>query len=309
MSLSHADPACPACGGSGQLVHDPWRAVPQRVDTCRCVLDAQRAERAEGLLGEIGLPGDYAAAEIDALHERDGAGTVKVLDRDRGMLVDRDQGDVDRDMKARLRALASRPLDPGASVILTGPPGSGKTYAAAALLREQVRRFGATARYLKAYEYVTAMQPDAVTPEDRRALRAMVRTVGVLLLDDIGVEKGSAATMRELWDVIDTRTKAGLPTVFTSNRSLAAVLGQTRERIAVRERLSPAEREADEIGERIASRLKESRFVLEWPDGMRDYRGEIHRTRESAAKHAFAASRAERIRRHQAELDDTPEAA
>lgn len=301
--MTSADPNCTVCGGSGQIVHDTWRAIPQAVETCACVRTNHAAAAAAARLAHTGLPGVYAEAEIDLLGERDGR-MVEIFDADRKSSITRDQGDIDRENKDKVRALASQPLDPGSSIILTGPPGAGKTYLAAALLREQVRKFGLTGFYVTAYTYKETLLPDGGTSEEQRALKTRVRTTGVLLFDDLGVEKSSPDTMRKLWDVIDTRTKNGLPTIVTSNLSMAAMLGQTKEQRARRHLLPPVERESQEIGERIFSRFKEDRFVIDWPEAMGDYRDNLNRAKDSPARRAFADSRDERIRRHKEELDD-----
>jgi len=82
-------------------------------------------------------------------------------------------------------------------------------------LRNQIKRFGVTGFYITVTDYVDAMRPNVVTVEEQNRLRKLCREVGVLFLDDLGVEKGSPASMRALWILINERNKNNLPTIIT----------------------------------------------------------------------------------------------
>ena len=295
MSNPLADPDCPICSGSGMNVLDPENFPPTRMVACICVLRRSREIGLSRRLATTGLPGIYAEATVDGLHERDGH-IIKVIDPNRKILVDRDQGDIDRRIKERLRQIAAAPLPAGATVVFTGPPGAGKTYGGAAILRGQIIDFGRSGRYITSYEYLDKLRPDGATPEERRALSRELRNVDVLLLDDVGIEKGSAFTMRELWYLVDARSKAGLVTLITSNLTPEEIFGAKVDRSA--RALTEEQREALAIGDRIVSRVNEERTLIAWPRAMSDWRN-----RETRAV-SVTADRERRLRDARDRYDD-----
>jgi DNA replication protein DnaC len=295
MSNPLADPDCPLCDGSGISVLDPENFPPSRIVACSCVVRRSAEISLARRLAATGLPGIYAEATVDGLHERDGH-TIKVVDPNRKILVERDQGDIDRRIKERLHQIADSPLPAGATVVFTGPPGAGKTYAGAAILRGQIVDFGRTGRYITSYEYLDKLRPDGATPEERRALSRDLRSVDVLLLDDVGIEKGSAFTMRELWYLVDARSKSGLVTLITSNLTPEEIFGAKVDRNA--RSLTDEQHEALAIGDRIISRVNEERTLIAWPRAMSDWRN-----REIRAV-SVSADRERRVREARDRYDD-----
>ena len=293
LSDNLADPKCEFCHGGGYLRREGSDIAPIDIETCRCVRRRQAIIETARRLIYADLPGVYAEAEIDKLEE--GEGKVQVFDRDRNRMVERPRAEIDRENKDNLRMLASSRLGIGQNVILVGPPGVGKTYGAAALLREQIRRYGVRGYYITSHRYILTMRPDQATGEEQQKLRRLCATVDILMLDDLGIEKNSAATMRELLYLIDERTKNGLPTIVTSNLRMSEVFGAKPGASAA----SADTREAYDIGARIYSRFKEGRQIIEWPEASADFRDELYR--RSQAGRTMATSRVERAKARQLE--------
>jgi DNA replication protein DnaC len=277
-----ADPRCLRCSGAGHIFEDSDSIVPMRGTTCECVLRKVKAERVDGHLASAELPERYRDASFDHFSVI-AAGEVLVADKSKGTQVRVRQGDIDRANLDRTKGLAAKPLR-DETIVFTGPFGVGKTYLACALLIAQIRAHDKSGLYITSYDYVRTLMPDAAPPAEQQAQRAKARRVDILLLDDLGVEKGSPFAMRELWDLLHERTANGRATIITSNLQIGEALQATKDTKG----LTEAEREAHDIGRRIFSRLAELRVSpIVWPEGSAD-----HRMTLGAAR---ATGRSERI--------------
>jgi len=135
-------------------------------------------------------------------------------------------------------------------LVLYGPPGTGKTHLACAVANRLIRR-GVFCRFLR-----TVQMPKQDNAEVERL--SDPDEVPVLVLDDVGAEKGTERALECLYSVIDGRLWQGAPTIITTNY-----------------RPEDLQKRLDEgypgYGARILSRLRElCDFV---PVGGRDMRG------------------------------------
>jgi DNA replication protein DnaC len=128
--------------------------------------------------------------------------------------------DLDADVQEQLRAwLAS---DSGANLIITGPVGTGKSHAAAAVLRE-IARAGVGVSFVPLCEMLDSFRPGG--PAD--ALEKL--RFGVALIDDIGTEKPSEFTAEHIFTVLNRRWLDETTTIVTTNLpavELEAALGE-----------------------------------------------------------------------------------
>lgn len=107
-------------------------------------------------------------------------------------------------------------------LVLQGAVGVGKTWAAFAL-GDRAARNGATVAAHVVFDYLTAAREHVVgrvaadQVSDRQRLLDRARTVELLILDDLGAEKGSEWAQSYLTALLDTRVSLGLRTIVTTN--------------------------------------------------------------------------------------------
>ena len=285
-----ADPRCPVCSGAGHIFEDADSIVPTRGRTCDCVLRKVKAERIGEHITSAELPERYRDASFDHF-SLIAAGEVLVKDREKGVTVRVRQAEIDKANLSRAKGLAASPLR-DETIVFTGPFGVGKTYLACALLIAQIRGHDKSGLYITSYDYVRTLMPDAAPAAEQQAQRSKARRVDILLLDDLGVEKGSPFAMRELWDLFHERTSNGRATIITANLSISEALQASKDTKG----LTESEREAHDIGRRIFSRLAELRVApITWPEGSADHRMTLGNAR--------ATGRTERINLRR-ELDE-----
>lgn len=135
-------------------------------------------------------------------------------------------------------------LSPPLGLVLLGPTGTGKTWQAygalrAACLHPVPTRIGYRRRQWKAAPFADIMaQLRPRSKVDSEAIMDQLKSVDLLLVDDLAAAKGSEWVEEQTYRLINGRYEAMLPTIFTTNLGGAEL------------------REA--IGDRIASRLVET---------------------------------------------------
>jgi DNA replication protein DnaC len=263
---SLADPTCQICHGEGQIWLDTESIVPTTGMTCACVRDAIVRSERERRLTDAAIPERYKAATVDEFHLR--PGHVAVIDRVRRTKRTTPAADLDAENAERVRQLAESPLT-NETIVFIGPHGAGKTYLACALLRAQILNHNKTGLYITALDFAQTLLPDGAEPAVQRALRETTRSVDIILLDDLGVEKPSLFFFRELWGLVHARTANGRATIITSNERLRDLLLVDLDQ----HRATPDQIELAAIGRRIYSRLYEFGITpIEWPLDTADFR-------------------------------------
>lgn len=123
---------------------------------------------------------------------------------------------LDDDVMVEIRAWTDDRLGggvPTANLVLLGPVGTGKTHTGIAALQYLASYRGCSFAFFPVVELLDALRPGG----DGDALLERLCSVRVLLLDDLGAEKGSEWTTERLYLLVNRRWLEGRPTIVTTN--------------------------------------------------------------------------------------------
>ena len=130
---------------------------------------------------------------------------------------------------ALARHYAENPAD---WLLLTGGYGCGKTHLAAAIANERVRQ-GHPALFVVVPDLLDHLRatyaPDSTVSYDRRLDE--VRTVPLLVLDDLGTQSATPWAQEKLYQIFNHRYNARLPTIITATKKDANIDERLKSRL------------------------------------------------------------------------------
>lgn len=110
-------------------------------------------------------------------------------------------------------------LDTGASMVMMGDVGTGKTHLACAMVKEISRRYNASTTYITAARMYRALKAtydkDAGAREDQVIEQFVSREL--LVIDELGISYNSQAEKVLLFDIINGRYELNRPTIILTN--------------------------------------------------------------------------------------------
>lgn len=119
----------------------------------------------------------------------------------------------------------------GYGLLFLGGCGTGKTHLACAIMLELMERYlFVYPRYYKVSEIFSAVrstyQTGVITNEEE--MLKFFSSIQLLVIDEVGIQKGSEAEKRILFSILDNRVTSNKPTILMSNlgpKALAELLG------------------------------------------------------------------------------------
>lgn len=107
-------------------------------------------------------------------------------------------------------------LEKNQGLLMYGPVGTGKSFSAACIANYLLNA-GISVIMTSFVKLLDAMQGSR---EDDQALIDRMNKVKLLIIDDLGAERGSDYTLEKVYNIIDSRYRAKLPIILTTNLDL-----------------------------------------------------------------------------------------
>jgi DNA replication protein DnaC len=214
----HNHDVCPICHGAGYLRLDAPPGHPDfgRIVPCKCKVREIEQQRLKDLrlASNLGL---LTRMTFDSFVPEGHGLTPQLQDNLR---------------KAYKRTLEYA-KQPQGWLILKGNYGCGKTHLAAAIANYQVQH-GLPVLFVVVPDLLDHLRatfsPDSAVTFDRRF--ETVRTAPLLILDDLGAQSSTPWAQEKLYQILNHRYNAQLPTVITTNYELEELDPRLRSRIA-----------------------------------------------------------------------------
>lgn len=210
-------PDCPHCGGLGYVVASVEPDDPGfgRAVVCVCRANEQARARLDSLLrlSQIGALTDCTFETFIP----EGHGLTQTRQRNLRMAYE------------RAAEFAERPQG---WLVLKGGYGCGKTHLAAAIANRQIAE-GRPVLFVNTPDLLDHLRatfnPESTVSYDERF--DQVRNSPLLILDDLGTQSHSEWAQEKLYQILNYRYNAKLPTVITTNLELEAIEIRMRSRM------------------------------------------------------------------------------
>jgi DNA replication protein DnaC len=255
---------CPLCKGTGwKLVPRPGGAAGSVAAACDCGME----ERAVRVVERARIPKRYEHCDFESYVTDLSDGKTWTAQHAQSL------------KQAKLLAQGFVRDYPGATekgLLLMGPSGVGKTHLGVAALKELIRR-GHGALFCDYRELLKEIQAsyNPASESTEMGILEPIRTVEILVLDDLGASKPSAWVLDIIGLVLNARYSERRMTILTTNYFDEVANPEPTPRLPGGQRVAVREDAlADRIGARMRSRLFEMCRTVEVfaPDFRREVR-------------------------------------
>lgn len=119
------------------------------------------------------------------------------------------------------------------SLLMSGPTGLGKTHLSLSIGKAAIEK-GMGVIYGSAPDLIGQVEREKFSRADSGDSLALILDCDLLILDDLGAEFSTSFTVSCIYNIVNTRINRGLPTIISTNYTLAEVLSAYQDRVVSR---------------------------------------------------------------------------